>query len=81
MMDLRVADISLGSLESMMFNACTVQLADYYGLPCRVQTGNSSARQTGVRAAVETAWGLQMALAAGASLATTGLDEPFWKGQ
>ncbi len=72
-MDLRVADISLGSLESTVFNACVVQLADYYGLPSRVQMGNTSARRPGVRAAVETAWGLQMGLAAGANLLNAGL--------
>lgn len=72
-MDLRIMDISLGSLESMWFNACVVQLADRYGLPSRVQSGNPSARRPGVRAAVETAWGLQMALAAGANLVNTGL--------
>jgi len=72
-MDLRTAEISLGSLESMVFNAGVVQLADHYGLPCRVQLGNSSARRPGIRVAVETAWGLQMGLAAGANLVNTGL--------
>ena len=73
MMDLRSADISLGSMESIMFNACVVQLADYYGLPSRVQTGNTSAREPGIRAAVETAWGLQMGLSSGGNLVNTGL--------
>jgi len=72
-MDLRTADISLGNLESMVFNTGVVQLADLYGLPCRVQLGNSSARRPGTRAAVETAWGLQMGLATGANLVNTGL--------
>lgn len=72
-MDLRCADISLGSLESTMFNGCVVQLADFYGLPSRVQFGNSSARRPGVRAAVETAWGLQMGIMAGANLVNAGL--------
>ncbi len=72
-MDLRSADISLGSLESVMFNGCVVQLADFYGLPSRVQFGNTSARRPGVRAAVETAWGLQMGIMAGANLVNTGL--------
>lgn len=71
MMDLRTADISLGSLESNFFGAAVTQLADRYGLPCRVQCGNSSARAS--RAAVETAWGLQLMLAAGANLVNTGL--------
>ncbi len=35
--------------------------------------GNTSARQPGVRAAVETAWGLHMGMAAGANLVNTGL--------
>jgi len=72
-MDLRMADISLGSLESMVFNAAVVQLADRYALPSRIQIGNSSARRPGVRSAVETALGLQMGFAAGANLVNTGL--------
>lgn len=72
-MDLRSADISLGSLESIMFNGCVVQMADFYGLPSRVQFGNSSARRPGIRAAVETAWGLQMGIMAGANLVNSGL--------
>ena len=72
-MDLRTMDISLGSFESILFGAAVVQLADSYGLPSRVQIGNTSARQTGVRAAVETAWGLQMGIAAGANLVNAGL--------
>ncbi len=72
-MDLRMADISLGSLESMVFNSAIVQLADRYGLPSRIQIGNSSARRPGVRSAAETAWGLQMGLASGANLVHTGL--------
>lgn len=72
-MDLRMADISLGNLESMVFNTCVVQLADFYKLPSRVQMGNTSARGTGVRAAVEAAWGLQMGLGVGANFVNTGL--------
>lgn len=72
-MDLRTADISLGSLESMMFSVGVVQLADHYNLPSRVQFGNTSARKTGVRSAVETAWGLQMGISAGANFVNTGL--------
>ena len=60
-------------MESILFNACVVQLADHYGLPSRIQTGNTSAREPGVRAAVETAWGLQTGLAAGGNLLNTGL--------
>ena len=72
-MDLRSADISLGSMESIMFNSGIVQLADHYGIPNRIQTGNPSAREPGIRAAVETAWGLQVGIAAGGNLITTGL--------
>jgi len=72
-MDLRVGEIALGNFESVAFNVGIVQLAHYYGLPSRVQTGNTNARSTGVRSAVETAWGLQMMMAAGANLVNTGL--------
>jgi len=72
-MDLRAGDIALGNFESTAFNAAIVQLADAYGLPSRIQAGNTNARKVGVRSAVETAWGLQMIMAAGANLVHTGL--------
>jgi|GEM_PF-544887 len=72
-MDMRMADISLGSFESMAISSAIVQLADFYGLPNRIQIGNTSANKPGVRAAVETAIGLQTGFAAGANLMTTGL--------
>jgi trimethylamine--corrinoid protein Co-methyltransferase len=72
-MDLRVGEIALGNFESAAFNVGIVQLADYYGLPSRIQSGNTNARSVGVRSAVETAWGLQMGIAAGANLVHTGL--------
>jgi trimethylamine--corrinoid protein Co-methyltransferase len=72
-MDLRTTEFSLGSMESIMFCGCVVQLADYYGIPNRIHAGVSSAREPGVRAAVEAAWGLQMGLSSGGNLITTGL--------
>jgi trimethylamine--corrinoid protein Co-methyltransferase len=42
-------------------------------MPSRIAPGNTSARKPGVRAAVETALGLYMGLAAGGNLITTGL--------
>jgi len=71
--DMRTAEPSLGSLESVALNLAAAQMADHYGLPSRIQAGNTSAPKPGVRAAVETALGTQMALAAGANLVTTGL--------
>lgn len=71
--DMRTADISLGNFESQIFNVAAVQLADHYGLPCRISSGNTSAKEPGVRAAVELALGLQMGMAAGANIITTGL--------
>lgn len=72
-MDLRTGDISLGNFESQVINVAAVQLADFYGLPCRISTGNTSARKPGIRAAVELAVGVQMGMAAGANIITTGL--------
>lgn len=72
-MDLRTADISQGNFEAALINAAAVQLADRYGMPSRIAPGNSSARRPGVRAAVELTLGLQMGLAAGGNLITTGL--------
>ena len=72
-MDLRTAEISQGSFETALINAASVQLADRYGLPSRIAPGNTSARQPGVRAAVELTLGLHMGLAAGGNLITTGL--------
>jgi len=71
--DMRTIEFSLGSMESTMFNGSVVQLADYYGIPNRIQAGVSSSRKTGIRSAVEAAWGLQMGLSAGGNLITTGL--------
>jgi trimethylamine--corrinoid protein Co-methyltransferase len=72
-MDLRTADISQGSFETPLINAAAVQMADRYGMPSRISPGNTSAREPGVRAAVETTLGLYMGLAAGGNLITTGL--------
>lgn len=72
-MDMRVAEISLGSFEATMLNVACVQMADRYGLPSRIAVGNTGARQPGVRAAVELMMGLYAGLAAGGNLITTGL--------
>lgn len=72
-MDMRNADMSLGNFETQLINTAAVQLADSYGLPCRMSMGCTSARKTGTRAAVEMAVGLQMGMAAGANIITTGL--------
>jgi len=71
--DMRVGQISHGNFETATFNNASVDMADFYGMPSRVVQGNTSARQTGTRAASETAAGLLMALASGGSLITTGL--------
>jgi trimethylamine--corrinoid protein Co-methyltransferase len=72
-MDLRNAEISQGSLETSLFNAAVVQIADHYGLPTRISPGNTSDRKPGARALAETAVGLYMGAAAGGNLITTGL--------
>ncbi|MGQ9683633.1 MAG: trimethylamine methyltransferase family protein [Anaerolineae bacterium] len=72
-MDLRKAEISHGNLETPLFSAAAVQLADRYGMPSRVISGNTSARAPGVRACTEASLGLYMALASGANIITTGL--------
>lgn len=71
--DLRVADISMGSIETAMFDAACVQMADFYGLPTRVSPGNSGTNRVGARAAVEAAIGAYIAAGAGGSLISTGL--------
>lgn len=72
-MDLRSGEISQGNFETGLFNAASVQMADHYGMPSRISPGNTSARKPGVKAAVETAMGLYMGIAAGGNLITTGL--------
>jgi trimethylamine--corrinoid protein Co-methyltransferase len=72
-MDLRTAEISQGNFETAMINAAAVQMADHYEMPSRIAPGNTSARQPGVRSAVELTLGLYMGLAAGGNLITTGL--------
>ena len=71
--DLRVADISMGSIEQAMITVATIQMADFYGLPCRVAPGNSGARKPGARATTEAVLGIYMGATAGANIITTGL--------
>ena len=71
--DLRTADISHGSVEAGLLNVAAVQLADHCGLPSRICPGNPSAITPGPRAAVETAMGLSLGLAAGGNIIMTGI--------
>ena len=71
--DLRNAEISHGNFETQAINVASVQMADFYGMPSRIAPGNTSALQTGPRAAAETALGLYMGMAAGANIITIGL--------
>jgi trimethylamine---corrinoid protein Co-methyltransferase len=72
-MDMRSAEISQGHYETATLNAAAVQMADHYGMPSRIASGNSSAREPGPQAAAEMAVGLYLGLASGANLITTGL--------
>ena len=72
-MDLRNAQISHGKFETAFFNAAVVQLADRYGMPSRISPGNTCVKAPTTRAAVETAVGLYMGLAAGGNIISTGL--------
>lgn len=67
-MDLRNTEVSHGNIETSLFNATAVQLADRYGMPNRICPGNPSAREPGARAAVETALGIAMGAAAGGNV-------------
>ena len=67
-MDLRNAEVSHGNLETSLFNAAVVQLADSYGMPNRICPGNPSDKGPGPRAAVETALGIAMGAAAGGNV-------------
>jgi len=71
--DLRSGAVSHGNFETALFDAAAVQMADHYGMPTRISPGNTSAREPGVRAAVESAIGLYMGIAAGGNIITTGL--------
>jgi len=72
-MDMRSAEISQGHYETALLNAAAVQMADHYGMPSRISSGNTSAREPGPQAAAEMAVGLYLGLASGANLITTGL--------
>jgi len=72
-MDLRNAQISHGNLETALMDVAAVQIADHYGLPTRICPGNPSANAPGTRAAVETAVGLSMGIAAGGNVIMTGI--------
>ncbi|MEI6809409.1 MAG: trimethylamine methyltransferase family protein, partial [bacterium] len=67
------ADIAQGNFETPLFAAAIVQLADRYGLPCRIASGNTSDNKPGPRALAEHAVGLYMGASAGANIITTGL--------
>ena len=71
--DMKAGEISHGNFETSVHNAASSELADFYGLPSRVTQGITSARETGVRAAAETAGGLLTAMASGGNLVSTGL--------
>jgi len=71
--DLRTADISHGSIETALLNVAAVQMADRYGLPSRICPGNPSATSPGPRAAVETAMGLALGMAAGGNIIMTAI--------
>ena len=72
-MDLRVGEITHGNTETGLLNIAASQLANHYGLPCRLCPGNPSAKAPGVRAAVETALGMAMGMAAGGNIIMTGI--------
>ncbi len=71
--DLRNAEVSHGNIETSLFNVAAAQLADSYGLPSRLCPGNPSAKAPGARAAVETALGMALGLAAGGNIIMTAL--------
>jgi len=71
--DLRNAEISHGNIETGLFNVAAAQIADHYGLPSRLCPGNPSAKAPGPRAAVETALGMALGLAAGGNIIMTAI--------
>ena len=72
-MDLRSAEIAQGNIETALLNAASVQLANFYGMPSRLSPGNTSAREPGVRAAVEAALGIYIGASTGGNIITTAL--------
>jgi trimethylamine---corrinoid protein Co-methyltransferase len=72
-LDLRSSVVSHGNFETALLNASVVQMADYYGMPSRITSGNTSTRAPGVKSAVETAIGMFMGAAAGGNVIMTGL--------
>ena len=72
-MDLRNAEVNHGGFETALFNAACVQLADHFGMPSRICPGNTSEKVPNTRAAVETAVGVCMGLAAGGNIIMTAL--------
>ncbi len=72
-MDLRNAEVSHGNFETALFNAACVQLADHFGMPSRICPGNTSEKVPNTRAAVETAVGVCLGLAAGGNIIMTAL--------
>jgi len=52
-MDLRSADIAMGSVEMGLMNACAVQLAKLYGLPIYASAGVTESKGPDIQAGIE----------------------------
>jgi len=66
-MDLRTGMIALGAVEAGLINAASVQMAQYYGIPCRGTGGATEAKTLDIQAGYEKAITLLMAALAGAN--------------
>lgn len=66
-MDMRLADIALGGVESGLINIATAQLAHHYNIPCRGTAATTESKALDMQAGYEKATTLLMAAMGGAN--------------
>jgi trimethylamine--corrinoid protein Co-methyltransferase len=64
-MDMKVGEMCLGSIEAGMLNVATAQMARYYGIPSRGSAGMTDSKKLDMQAGYEAAMGLILATLGG----------------
>ncbi len=67
-LDLRYGTMVYGCPESMLINVASIQIARYYGIPCRCTAGSTESKSIDVQAGYETAMTLLSVALAGGNL-------------
>jgi trimethylamine--corrinoid protein Co-methyltransferase len=67
-MDMKEAQIALGSIETGLLGACTAQIAHHLDIPCRASAGASDSKAPDAQAGYESALNILLVSLAGANL-------------